>query len=147
MLSDPEYIIENDNEYDNENESNVLKYDNVNYFLNNYSYELICFFENLKKRFVLNPDFLCKCSSTIFIHFLIDILYNINENLPCFTIYDEYDINVFNMYFHNEFIISFEEICKFLNDVFPKSCVLTIKNELYDKWKYFCFTYSDVPLF
>jgi hypothetical protein len=138
MLYEGETILENHIENESEYEMHPTNHDNYDIFLDNHTYKLICFFEDLKKTFVLNPDFLSKCTTTLFTNFLID---NLLEYKP----YYELKYHYLEKYFQNEIEISFQQIYIFLHQIFTKTFMLEVKDTLYNKWKHFCYTHSTEP--
>jgi hypothetical protein len=110
----------------------------INDFLFNYSYESICFLEDLKNKFALNPGFLCKSTGVKFIHFITDYLYNSDNSGDLYTKnLNNYDY--FKHIYKNELYISYSLFEKYI-------CKILRKNKLYiyDKWVYFCYINSEL---
>lgn len=122
--------IDHDNIYSS---FNILKH-NEDLFLFNHANDILDMYDDLNKRFALNPDFLCKLKNTYFANFLIDIIiYNNSDDYN----YDIKNMNNFEIVFYDELLISYNIVSSFVKQM---------KGTLeYDIWKSLCFKYSYIP--
>lgn len=95
-------------EFDNEYHSKNIEL----HFLSEYTENMLDIFDDLKKRFSLNPDFLCDLKSTQFIDFISTIiLYNKYTHKVNFS---ENDLIYFYNIYNKEIDISYHIVNKFV---------------------------------
>lgn len=126
---------------DPENESYIKEFNDEELFLLHYTDIIIDLFYELKERFALNPDFLSKLKTTIFIDFIINtVLYD--NILYSQQITNEKDITKDILYFENIFCNELHISYDIIN-----SFITTFKIKLsYEKWKVFCYKNTYIPL-
>jgi hypothetical protein len=111
---------------------------NEELFLFNHANDILDMYDDLNKRFALNPDFLCKLKNTHFANFLIDIIiYNNAEDY--YYHHNIKSMNNFEIIFEDELLISYNIVSSFIKQM---------KGTLeYDIWKSFCFKHSFIPFY
>ena len=132
--------VENDVDKDANSHTNNI----INYILFDKSYDIICFFEELKERFALNPDFLCYCNSVILSKFITNNILTIKK-IPTLNRSDVISFESFKCIFKNELEISYNVLYDFLKTICKKYNVCHEKFHV--QWYYFCFRNSDIPIF
>jgi len=137
-----EYEHYNEHFSDTENElSNIKEFNDEELFLLHYTDDLLDIFHDIKNRFALNPDFLSKLKTTIFVDFITHYVLYGNESSEYYikdTKNITKDIIYFQNIFYNELNISYNLIHSFTQLFKIKLCL--------QKWTYFCYKNTYIPL-
>jgi hypothetical protein len=125
-----------DNDHDNIYSNYHILANNEELFLLNHTNDILDMYDDLNKRFALNPDFLCKLKNTHFANFLIDIIIYNNQD-DYYYHHPIKSMNNFEIVFFDELLISYNIVSSFIKQM---------KGTLeYDIWKSFCFKHSYIP--